>query len=233
MRIHVSRITVALGVLMMCLATDGSAGEVDPSPDVAADVVGVVLLGSTDAGTPPRLSPYARRRYTPPSTSATDTPENVVVYVEVNGGAARGESHQILQEEMTIVPHVSIVQVGTRIDFPNRDEVFHNLFSLSDTKKFNLGRYPPGESRSVTFDRAGTVNLFCDIHSDMSASILVVDTPYFTRVGPSGEFRIAGVPEGRHTLIAWHPTAGTFVSDLVVTGTGDVRVEVRLPSGRS
>ena len=176
------------------------------------------------------LSPYARRRYRPPSPSAPTpgSPVNVVVYIIVEGEGPAPREATIEQRERAIVPHVTPVQRGARVHFPNRDDVFHNLFSLSDTRVFNLGRYPPGESRSETFPRTGVVRMFCDIHSEMGGTILVLDSWLFTRPDASGEYRIEGVPPGRHRVVAWHESAGADTLSITVAPTGETRLDFEL-----
>jgi hypothetical protein len=90
------------------------------------------------------------------------------------------------------------------VDFPNEDDVFHNVFSLSRAAGFDLGRYPKGTSRPWTFDKAGTVQVFCHIHSDMSAVVLVLDNPYFASPDSTGRYVIPDVPDGDYTIVAWH-----------------------------
>lgn len=210
---------------------DGRApGETAESPGVVTGTVELEVAGEVD---PPMLSPYARRRYRPPTPSpaAPGSPENVVVYVLVEGAGApsmRDTSVAIAQRDRTIIPHVTAVPAGTRIEFPNRDDVYHNLFSLSDPHPFNLGRYPPGESRSEVFPEPGVVRLFCDIHSEMGGVILVLDTPWLARPDEDGRYRIAGVPPGRHRVVAWHETAGADTVEVLVE-RGTVRVDFRLP----
>jgi plastocyanin len=108
------------------------------------------------------------------------------------------------QRSETFVPHVLAITVGTTVDFPNSDVVFHNVFSLSKTRPFDLGRYSRGHSKSVRFDRPGVVQVFCDIHSHMSAYILVFAHRYFAITDPGGRFAITGVPPGSYTVAAWH-----------------------------
>ena len=100
---------------------------------------------------------------------------------------------------------IVIVPVGARVTFPNMDADYHNVFSLSKAKRFDLGRYKPEEKPSpvVTFDKPGVVRLFCEIHEHMRGTILVVDSPYFTRTGEDGSFVLGGVPSGNYTLKAW------------------------------
>lgn len=196
------------------------------SPQAPGILEGTVRLEAPPATDPPRLSPYARRRYRPPSASSTrrSGPGDVVVFVLVDEPRApnRDTTVRIVQRDRTIIPHVTAVRAGTAIAFPNEDDVYHNLFSLSEPHPFNLGRYPPGESRTEVFERRGVVRLFCDIHSEMNAVIRVVDTPHFTRPDESGAFRIQGVPAGRRRVVAWHESAGadTATVDVPAGGTG-------------
>ena len=107
------------------------------------------------------------------------------------------------QRNETFVPYVLPVVVGTTVEFPNNDPIFHNVFSLSKAQRFDLGRYAAGQSKSVRFDRPGIVRVFCDIHSHMSAYILVLAHRYFATTGDDGRYRIEGVPPGRYTVVAW------------------------------
>lgn len=108
------------------------------------------------------------------------------------------------QRERGFNPRVLPVVRGTTIDFPNDDSIFHNVFSLSKAKPFDLGVYEPGDSRSVTMDRTGLVNLYCNIHPEMSASIVVLGNPYFDLTDAEGRFVITDVPDGHWTLRAWN-----------------------------
>jgi hypothetical protein len=195
-------------------------------------VSGTVRLQAPPADRRPMLSPYSRTRYRPPTRAEVPqgSPETVVVYLRPTGPAPDGRRTpaRIIQRSRTIIPHVTVVQTGTRVDFPNEDDVFHNIFSLSGPKRFNLGRYPPGESRSEVFGRAGVVRLFCDIHSEMGGVIMVVETPYFTHPDAAGSFRITDVAEGEYMAIVWHESAGTDSTRVVVTPGGDARVDFTL-----
>jgi plastocyanin len=136
-----------------------------------------------------------------------DERRNVVVYVErVPGGATSAPAeHAVLRQHgERFAPHTLPVVRGTTVDFPNDDALFHNVFSLSHAKDFDLGRYPRGMSRSVTFERAGVVQVFCHIHSDMSAVVLVLDNPYFAVPDAEGGFSIPRLPPGDYTIVAWH-----------------------------
>ncbi len=115
------------------------------------------------------------------------------------------------QRNISFIPRILPIQVGTRVDFPNHDHVQHNVFSPSLTRMFNLGTYPPGEVRSVVFEKPGVVDVFCEIHPDMHAVILVLPTPYFTVTDKKGRFRISAVPPGRYVLKWWSETCGEGV----------------------
>ena len=112
-----------------------------------------------------------------------------------------------VQINRRFVPELLPVTIGTTVDFPNFDPFFHNAFSYSKTKKFDLGRYPTGKSRSVTFDKPGAVRVFCEIHSDMNCIILVLETPYFAYPDAEGRFKIENVPEGEYFVKVWHKTS--------------------------
>lgn len=131
-----------------------------------------------------------------------------VVYLETAPGGAfelpEGGRAAMDQRDQTFVPHVLAITVGTTVDFPNSDLTFHNVFSLSKTKSFDLGRYSRGKSKAVRFDRPGVVRVFCDIHSHMSAFILVFAHRYFAVTDQAGNYAISGVPPGTYTLAVWH-----------------------------
>jgi plastocyanin len=111
---------------------------------------------------------------------------------------------QLLQQNKTFSPHVLVVQAGSMVQFPNKDPFFHNVFSLFAGKRFDLGLYEAGSSRSVRFDKPGASFLFCNIHPEMSAVIVVVPTPYYGISDAAGRVHIAGVPDGRYHLKVWH-----------------------------
>jgi plastocyanin len=134
-------------------------------------------------------------------------PPQAVVYVERPPDGSTGVRPQravLDQRDETFVPHVLAITVGSIVDFPNNDRTFHNVFSLSRVRRFDLGRYGAGQSQAVRFDQPGIVRVFCDIHSHMNAFIHVFSHPYFAITDAEGRFRIDGLPPGRHTVVAWH-----------------------------
>lgn len=126
------------------------------------------------------------------------------------------------QKNLRFVPHVLAIRRGTTVQFPNSDPLKHNVFSISPTKRFNLGMYSQGESRSVLFDQVGIVNLLCNVHLEMSAFIVVLPNRYFATTDADGRFRIAGVPPGRHRLRCWHESLPAQFLDINVPADGTV-----------
>ena len=108
------------------------------------------------------------------------------------------------QRNETFVPRLLAVTTGTAVDFPNSDLTYHNVFSLSRARRFDLGRYAAGKSKSVRFDRPGIVRVFCDIHSHMSAFVVVFNHPYFRVTDVDGRYRIDNVPPGTYTIVGWY-----------------------------
>jgi len=123
------------------------------------------------------------------------------------------------QRTLTFFPHVLAVQVGTTVDLPNNDRVFHNVFSFTNGKPFDLGLYPTGASKNIKLDRAAINRLYCNIHPHMAAYIIAVDSPYYATSDRDGRFSISEVPAGTYTYHAWRSGAETR-TDTVVVGDG-------------
>jgi plastocyanin len=173
----------------------------------------------------PRLSSRQVRFHLYPDAVAADTKHkppappnelrNVVVYVEYAPSATAAASATpaatpvpaIRQEDLTFVPHVLAITKGTEVEFPNTDPVFHNVFSLSRAESFDLGRYPKGSSKRIKFDSPGVVKVFCHIHSDMSAIVVVLDNPFFVSPDADGSYVIDGLPPGDYKVTGWHERA--------------------------
>jgi|GraSoiStandDraft_34_1057297.scaffolds.fasta_scaffold268307_2 plastocyanin len=133
---------------------------------------------------------------------------------------------QMCQKDLEFMPSLLPVQTGTRVAFPNLDDTFHNIFSFSPAKRFDLGRYRSDERPipSVVFDVPGLVTLRCDIHEHMRALILVLDTPYFVTSDDEGRFRLSGLPSGHHTLKAWLSSKTTLERPVELTSGSTLRV---------
>ena len=157
----------------------------------ATEKPGIASLGDAFAAVP-----QERRSAVVYLESATQA-----AFEEGAGGLARAAMRQVNE---TFVPHILAVRVGTVVDFPNDDRIYHNVFSLSKAKRFDLGRYAKGQSKSIVFDEPGIVRVFCDIHSHMSAFILVFSHRFFAVTDDQGRYRIDRVPPGTYTLVAWY-----------------------------
>lgn len=132
------------------------------------------------------------------------------------------------QKDKTFIPYVTAIRTGTTVDFPNGDKIFHSVYSESAPQKFHLPEYPQGQSRSVTFDKPGHVELFCAIHSHMNAHILVLPNEFFTRCKGNGDFKLDSLPAGKWKVQAWHPQLGTQVKVVDVPQEGTVKVTFSL-----
>lgn len=137
---------------------------------------------------------------------------DVVIWLLPVGGeqlpAVTGQTHyRITQQNKEFHPHVLAVPVGTAVEFPNEDPFFHNVFSLYKGKRFDLGLYEAGSSRKVVFDKPGVSFIFCNIHPDMNAFVLALETPYFAKTDQSGRAEIKDLPFGRYRMEVWYERA--------------------------
>lgn len=144
-----------------------------------------------------------------------------VVWLEVDEPPAFTQPSKVVldQRNVSFMPQVLVVRVGTTVDFPNNDKVFHNVFSFRDGKKFDLGMYPIGTSKRIVFDRPGLARIFCNIHPNMAAYVMAVDTPFYAVSNESGAFTIAGVPAGTYTYRAWRPGGQPLTGSVTVDAT--------------
>jgi plastocyanin len=140
------------------------------------------------------------------------------VWLEGEARAKPLAKAMIDQRDREFIPHVLIVTVGTKVDFPNNDTVLHNVFADYNAKVFDLGAYPRGVSKPKIFDKKGLVVLQCNMHSEMGAFIIVVDTPFYKVADSKGNFVIKDVPAGKYTLHAWHESNQVLEQELEVTG---------------
>lgn len=157
---------------------------------------------------------------------------DAVVYVEAIAPSvdstlsdARG-TPAMEQKDQCFLPRVLAVPVGVTVAFPNRDPIFHSVFSVSPVKRFDLGKYGRGKSKSVKFTKAGVVNIFCDIHSDMAGFILVVPNHAFVEPDADGRFALPSLPAGTYTVVAWHPDLKPVRRTVQIPESGDVAVDL-------
>jgi plastocyanin len=152
------------------------------------------------------------------------------VYVEnIIAPAAKGEHKVIQQSGKKFVPGWAVIQRGTAIAFPNLDNIYHNVFSLSAGNSFDLGLYNSGgEPKSHTFTEAGPVDVYCNIHPQMAASVLVVPNRYYAKVKADGSFEIPGVPVGRRKVVAWAPGSRSTADwvEVAVGRTADLNLKL-------
>lgn len=156
-----------------------------------------------------------------------------VVYLETAPRSAFDEREPIRavmdQRHERFVPHVLAVMVGTIVDFPNSDMTYHNVFSLSRAKRFDLGRYAAGKSKSVRMDRTGVVRVFCDIHSHMSAFILVFNHPFFSVTDTEGRFELPALPAGNYTVVGWYEGEARVTRAVAVPANGWAEIDLVVP----
>jgi len=133
------------------------------------------------------------------------------------------------QENRRFVPETLVVPVGSTVSFPNNDPIFHNVFSLSNSKSFDLGNYPKGHTRTVTFTKPGIVFVNCHLHPNMSAAIVVSPNQWATKADGAGHFKLSDVPPGKYTAVAWHKTAGFFRETVTVSESHDGLVQFVIP----
>lgn len=156
-----------------------------------------------------------------------------VVYLEQAPRAAFDEPEPTQavmdQRNELFVPHVLAVMVGTVVDFPNSDRTYHNVFSLSRARRFDLGRYATGRSKSVRMDRPGIVRVFCDIHSHMNAFVLVFAHPFFDVTGADGRFEIPDLPAGTYSVVGWYEGEPRVTRPATVTAGAWTDLELVVP----
>jgi plastocyanin len=196
-RIQMRRIFVTIVCLTVIVSWDGTGFLAMAAANNSSHIRGVARVGRKPAA-------------------------NVVVWVDAPSPAKASERKQVLdQRNLNFYPHVLVVQVGSTVEFPNHDRVFHNVFSFHDGRRFDLGLYPTGTARRITFDKPGLSMLFCNIHPQMSAYIMAVDSAYFAVSDDKGSFTIHDVPAGTHTYHAWRSggamITGSAVADIATT----------------
>jgi plastocyanin len=221
------RPTLAL-VAATCVITAAvpSAGRAVPAYGRITGVVHLVALG----GTALRSGAYPSRTVNRKTPDAAEI-ANVVVFVkdapsEANVPVTRAS---ISQHDEAFVPRVTAVTRGSIVEFPNYDPYFHNVFSLSRGATFDLGRFRRGEKRERPFAQGGVIKVYCHIHSEMSATIMVFDHHLYTTPSASGEFAIDAVPAGTYQLSAWHERIGETTKPIKVVAGESASVEFSLP----
>jgi len=154
---------------------------------------------------------------------------NAIIYVETINAPVKGAVAAMKQEGKAFQPSTLVVTKGTKVDFPNRDAIFHNVFSVTPDSSFDLGSYRQGESKSVTMTKPGVVTVYCNMHPQMVGHILVVPNSNYVRAGADGFFRLTNVPAGQHRIVAWAPNskAVTVSANVVENEVATVEMEIK------
>jgi len=223
---------LTLGLCVYGLTILSARTVVQPTDDQAPRRAGVgTIHGRVDFVSPPadRERRVNAAELGMPAMHGTDDRRRSVVYLDPAPRAAfdvREEPHVRLdQRDETFVPHVLAIVAGTTVDFTNNDKTYHNVFSLSKARSFDLGRYAAGPSKSIRFERPGIVRVFCDIHSHMSAFILVFSHRFFAVTDDNGEYHIDNVPPGSYTVVAWNEAMAQDTRRVTVPdGGGEVEL---------
>ncbi len=173
---------------------------------------------------------YQSRRYKFAERMDYDHLTDFVIYIDetsLAGLAPNGTMQAAVttQKNAAFDPHVLPIAMGTTVKWPNEDDIYHNVFSMSDPKVFNLGLYHQERVPVLTFDKPGRVDVFCAIHSQMHCIILVLPNPYFAKADANRRYVIKDVPAGSYKLRAWHERLPSLVKDVVVPAEGEVRVD--------
>jgi plastocyanin len=202
---------------------------------VAGTITGNVSAhGKTNVDDNASDGAYASRKYKFVEKVDYAAMHDFVVYVEgpvgtnnvISTNMATVATRSVAQQSATFSPHVLPVMVGTTVDWPNYDTIYHNVFSDSDAKQFDLDLYkgnPPGAR--VTFDKPGRVDVYCSIHKDMYCIVLVLENPYFASTDEKGNYTITNVPPGKYKLKAWHERLPADEREITVPANGEVKVD--------
>jgi plastocyanin len=219
---------------MKCLCSAATLMMVCASGWAGTIVGNVRAEGKAGVDNNAMSGPYASRKYKFVERVDYSVMRDFVVYIEGSAGPAglpstnvvAVETKKVAQQGAVFLPHVLPVTVGTTIEWPNDDDIYHNVFSMSDAKRFDLGLYkgnPP--NKRVTFDKPGRADVFCSIHENMHCIILVLENPYFATTDEDGHYRISDVPPGTYKLKAWHERLPADEREITVPTNGDVKVD--------
>lgn len=159
---------------------------------------------------------------------------HVVVYLEGTPLASQAKPGKLPaftmeQVDRRFTPDLLVVPAGANVSFPNMDPIFHNVFSLSKPKSFDLGSYDKGQTRIVSFPKPGVVFVYCRLHPNMEATIFVTPNRWYARPDGAGQYHIAGVPPGTYTLVAWHKAAGFFRKQITVSSNQGASADFFIP----
>lgn len=203
-------------------------------PALAGDLTGQVIITRHLGRKTVLPGVYNLRGTAPPVTEvekdAVNELERTVILLD--GGKADPappQTVQIEQHNSRFEPDLVVIPVGSTVQFPNSDPIFHNVFSLSGAQPFDLGYYPKSQSRNVKFSHSGIVQVYCHIHANMYAAIVVTSSPWYGRPAADGSFSWTSIPAGRYRLVAWHKIAGLYSTEVDIPENGTAHAKVRVP----
>jgi plastocyanin len=221
--------TVCVGVALMVVGV--------PLRTEAGSITGVVRAeGKKGAESDAACGKYDSREFKFVERMNYAEMKDFVVYIEGAVGTnaeppskpAQVITKRVLQHGAMFTPHVLPIMVGTTVEWPNNDDILHNVFSFSEAKQFDLGLYKSPEVGRVVFEKSGRVDVFCSIHTRMNCIVLVLENPYFAATNDRGSYTIANVPAGTYKLKAWHERLPSRVEEVKVPETGEVKVDFTL-----
>jgi plastocyanin len=202
-------------------------------PALAGDISGEVII-TKHLGRKTVVPGLYNLRGTAPPVTETEKEinelERTVILLEgEKADPAPPRTVQIEQRNSRFEPDLVVIPVGSSVEFPNDDAIFHNVFSLSGAQPFDLGYYPKSQSRIVKFNHAGIIQVYCHIHANMYAAIVVTASPWYGRPSGDGTFAWTNIPSGHYRLVAWHKIAGLYSTTVDVPETGTVHTQIRVP----
>jgi len=240
---------------LVALMQDGGAGTPMPSdlvakveprvdPKAAKSDAQIETGGGTVGKPAPKADPKTAKAPVVTPAVAKKTGKGGTVVGKVKGGGGdtyiyvsdiisnTAGSATMKQEGKQFVPRVMAVQKGTRVQFPNLDAVFHNVFSVTPDNSFDLGSYRQGESKSVTMTKPGVVSVYCNMHPQMVGHILVVPSALYTRAGADGFYRLVNIPAGKHRIVAWAPNSKPTSMEVEIVEDEVTTLEMEVKRGR-
>lgn len=209
----------------------------------AQNISGTILIKKrlTRRSVTPAVSVYQRGQTVELGHDAPSDPldyerSRVVVWIEgpaaqvVPSSASTAPTAQVAQRDRRFSPDLIVVPAGSTVSFPNMDPIFHNIFSLSRAKSFDLGSYDQGQTRKVSFPKPGIVDVYCHLHPNMEATIVVTPNRWYARPdAATGAYRISDVPPGQYTVVAWHKSAGLFRKTITLEAGHDAVADFFIP----
>lgn len=230
MKLRLTTLAPGTGILMLTVSAT-------LFPAAAGTITGVVRAqGKPGADSEALSGKYSSREFKFAEKVNYAEMHDFVVYIDGMAGfkplpptkPAQVVTQRVWQKGAMFSPHVLPILVGTTVEWPNNDDILHNVFSISDAKPFDLGLYKSPTLKAVTFDKPGRVDVFCSIHTRMSCVVLVLENPYFAASDSKGRYGITNVPAGTYQLKAWGERVPSQTREITVPETGEVKADFTL-----